>query len=380
MRNNVIKLLNILFKYLTDNTDEKPSQNIIPCLKEVSLFLRKRGINHILQIYPVVKKNNHANLIAFNPKLKGPFVLFQGHIDTVPSANFSKPKINSKTISGRGAVDMKGALAGMINAFISLYKDSSVLKYPPALLITGDEEANSFAGIKNFLKLNAKFPVLLAINGEPSNFEVQTFFRGVLGYVLEKKGEEKHSAYPGKNLLIEEMAPVIQFIIEFLDKSRKIKDKNLGQTIGAITTINSGVKDNQMPEFFRMSFNLRTVKPNMIYKKLFNKIVSSKIHKEEGIKIKSFGFNPTKSNVPQEIKKIIKKSFKDANIKYKESTTTFFTETSLMNMKNIPTIILGPGNPKLSHMDPKKEIIKIRDIKRYSKLLKAIVKSINEKL
>jgi len=39
------------------------------------------------------------------------------------------------------------------------------------LLLTSDEEANNFAGIKHFLKNNKK-KIMFALSGEPTNFKI----------------------------------------------------------------------------------------------------------------------------------------------------------------------------------------------------------------
>ena len=372
-------ILKILFKYNTENTTESINSEIFLCLKEISSFLKRKGINNYLQEYEVKLSNGakikRANLLAYDRKTKGPFILFQGHIDTIPALHHFV-KINSTIVQGRGAVDMKGSLTGMIDAFVSLHKNRGALKYSPALLITGDEEANSFVGIKNFLEQNKDFPILFSICGEPSNFEVHTLLRGVMGYVLEKKGKEGHSAYPAGKLLIEEMIPVLNSVNDFLKESRKIKDKDFGHTIGALTTIISGTKDNQLPGSFRASFNLRTVKSKKAYGKIFKRTIVPKLDKS--IKLKSFGFNPLMVKIPEELKIAIKNSFAEVGINYRESSAIFFTEASLMNNKGIPAFVCGPGNTRLAHVASDKEVIKIKDIEKYSKLLKTTVININK--
>lgn len=378
MLNNIKKILKILFQYPTDNTEEKPSLEILPCLEHIALFLKKEGISCKLQRYQILSEQNrpitHANLLAFNPKLKGPFILFQGHIDTVPFNPPYRFKIKSKILQGRGAVDMKGPLAGMITAFIALYKKANFLKYPPALLITSDEEANSFTGIKTFLANNHP-PILFAINGESTRLRIGTRFLGVLAYELKRKGKGGHSASVYNDHLIEKMIPVVKSINDFLIKSRMISDKNFGKTIGAFTVLNSGNKANQLPENFKASWNLRTVKERKIYDRIFRATVAKNIDKN--IKINSFYYNPLKINVPPRIKKCLKNAFKHTGIDYKESIVNFFTEACLINQKNIPTIVCGPGNPELAHTRAEEEIIKINDISKYSEILQNIVKEIN---
>lgn len=372
-------ITNILFKYATDNSDGKYNRNILLCQRKISKFLNNEKIFNEIQPYSINNQNRkikHANLLAFNPKSTKSYILFQGHIDTVPSSNHFETIISSNLIQGRGAVDMKGPLAGMINTFVSLYKKP--LKYSPLLLITGDEEANSFVGIKNFIKNNKRIvkKVSFAISGEPSNFKVHTSFRGVLGYKLQKEGKEGHSAYPDKVPLIEKMIPVITAINKFLNEARKVKDKKFGKTIGAFTVLNSGIKENQLPKNFEASWNLRTVKSKEVYMQLFRKMIKPVVPSKT--KIKTFSFDPVFANIPAEYLKNVKNSFSKMRIKYKESPARYFTEATLMNNANIPTIVCGPGNPRLAHVEPQKEIITIKEIKKYSNLLQDIVNEFND--
>jgi acetylornithine deacetylase len=369
-------IINILFKFSTENHDGRSNRNILVCLKKVSEFLKREGVYNEIQTYSIESQNNktkHANLVAFNPKTTGPYILFQGHMDTVPTFSDFKTTITSRKVQGRGAVDMKGSLVGIINAFIALYK-----KYPVMLLITGDEEANGFAGIKNFIKNDKKKikNILFAINGEPSNFVIHKNFRGVLGYRLQIKGKEGHSAYSNKESLIEEMVPVINAINKFIKKARNVKDKKLGKTIGAFTVLKSGMKENQLPKDFKASWNLRTVKSKKVYMELFQKTVKPFISSK--IKIETFSFDPVSANIPIEYLKNLKTSFSKSGIKYRESPARFFTEATLMNKIGIPSIVCGPGNPRLAHAEPQREIITIKKIKNYSKLLKNIVYEFNK--
>jgi len=371
------QLIKILFKYPTDNTDETPSPNILPCLQEIVSYLEDKGINCSLQRYKVNSRGRsieHANLLAFNQKLKGPFILLQGHLDTVPFIKPYKFSFQKGYLVGRGGVDMKGSLAGIIDAFVKESEKGTLMKYPPALLITGDEEANNFVGIKKFLT-NQNIQIYFAINGEPTNFEVGLRFFGVLGYELEKIGLGGHSASRDNDYLIEKITPVVHAINEFLKLSRNIFNKNFGKTIGAFTVLNAGMKANQLPEKIKINWNLRTVEVKKHYEKIFQSTISKIIDKN--IKIKCFDYDPIEGKINQTIQAIFKTAFSRSKIKYKEKAVEFFTEASLLNRNNILAITCGPGDPNLAHMQAEKEKIKINDIKKYSRLLQNIINSAN---
>lgn len=368
------ELLEILFKYDTQNTEDAPSVAVVPCMEELAEYLRADGVYVELQKYEVISRSGekitHANLLAYPSGHKGEFILLQGHIDTVPFNGSYKFTIGEKSIIGRGAVDMKGPLAGMIAAFKELARDHS-FQYAPMLLITGDEEANSFAGIKYFLKEN-RLPLVFAITGEPTDLKVATRFRGVSMYSFEMAGRAGHSSSPDEDKLIEMAIPLLNAIKQFLDEARKIESSDFGKTIGALTFFNAGVKDNQLPENLRIAFNLRTVADSARYENLYRTIVEPHIPK--GVKTKHHSFDPVRANIPESYLASIAAAFKKCKIAYDIVQVNAFTEATLMNQQGIPSIDIGPGDMSLAHVRQEDECISIRDIETYRALLAEIVR------
>jgi acetylornithine deacetylase/succinyl-diaminopimelate desuccinylase-like protein len=379
--NKVRDIIKILFKYNTANLDDGYNQGILSCQKKLSKFLKQRGVHNELQLYFPVKSKKRlksANLVAFNPRSKGKFVLFQGHVDTVPDFDKHKIKINSRYIMGRGAVDMKGSLAGMINAFIKSYKKKE--EFSPILLITGDEEAHSFSGIKDFLKKNERLikRIAFGINGEPSGLNVQTRFRGVVAYTIRVQGVAGHSAYPQGKGLIEDMIPVITSIKKFMLRARLIKSKGFGNSVGVFTVLRSGIKENQLPKDFQASFNLRTVKQGKFYSRLFDDIVKPELPPDTAIE--SFSFDPLIADIPEKYLVAVKEAFKKVHMSYKKSSSRFFTEATLLNRAGVPTLVLGPGEPRLAHIDSKLEKIGLKAINNYSGILTNIMHELNSQI
>lgn len=372
------KLLQILFKYRTDNTETNPSLNILPCLKEVSDYLKSKGVFSSIQKYEVVSsfgvRTKHANLLAYNPKNRNAHILFQGHVDTIPFDSSYQYKITKKNLVGRGAVDMKGSIAGMMTAFLNLYENSSKLKYPLALLITADEEANGFAGIRYFLKATP-ISIKVAINGEPTNLSVSKKFKGISIYKIEKHGRAGHSSSDKNDRLIEKSIFALVRIKKFLDESRKIRNKKFGKTVAALTVCNAGIKSNQLPETIKIEFNLRIVDDYTRYEKMFKRLVKKYLDKD--FIVRSTHFNPTESKIDGETLNGIISAFKKTNLTYKESTFNAFSEAVIMTRRGVPVIACGPGNISLAHVKPADEEIPIKSIEIYSELLKNIVQEIN---
>ncbi len=158
----------------------------------------------------------------------GPNLCFAGHTDVVPPGEsnlWSRPpfaaEIHDGVLYGRGAVDMKGAIACFVAAALR-YLDANGGKLPGSisLLITGDEEGPSINGTSKVLDwLKNRGEVLDAcIVGEPSNptaigDEIKIGRRGSLNCALTVHGKQGHAAYPH---LAENPVPKLARIIDRL--------------------------------------------------------------------------------------------------------------------------------------------------------------------
>ncbi|HXV73549.1 MAG TPA: succinyl-diaminopimelate desuccinylase, partial [Sphingomonadales bacterium] len=136
---------------------------------------------------------------------------FAGHVDVVPAgeaAAWSFPpfsgRISGGFLKGRGAADMKGAIAAYIAALSRfLIKTEGAFKGSLSLLITGDEEARAKNGTRRVLEwMRERGETLdLCLVGEPTNpSEVGEMIkigrRGSLNVTLTVEGKQAHVAYP----------------------------------------------------------------------------------------------------------------------------------------------------------------------------------------
>jgi succinyl-diaminopimelate desuccinylase len=139
----------------------------------------------------------------------GPHLAFAGHTDVVPpgeAANWSHPpfagEISDDTLYGRGAVDMKGAIACALAAAID-HPAPRVGKGSISFLITGDEEGIAVNGTVKLLQWAAERGERFdhCILGEPSNVAaigdtIKVGRRGSLNGTLVVTGKQGHVAYP----------------------------------------------------------------------------------------------------------------------------------------------------------------------------------------
>jgi len=139
-----------------------------------------------------------------------PCFLFAGHTDVVPpgaDADWQKPPFGAEAedgmLWGRGAADMKGAIAAMVASVDRFLREAGEPDGSIAFLITGDEEGPAINGTKAVLKALAEegeqFDHCLV--GEPTNPNalgdtIKSGRRGSLNCTLTVTGRQGHVAYP----------------------------------------------------------------------------------------------------------------------------------------------------------------------------------------
>jgi succinyl-diaminopimelate desuccinylase len=139
-----------------------------------------------------------------------PHLVFAGHTDVVPpgdEAKWAHPpfagEIADGTLYGRGAVDMKGAVACAVAAALDHLGARGQPKGSISFLITGDEESIAVNGTVKLLKWAAERGERFdhCILGEPSNASalgdtIKVGRRGSLNGTLVITGKQGHVAYP----------------------------------------------------------------------------------------------------------------------------------------------------------------------------------------
>ncbi|MGI4850511.1 MAG: succinyl-diaminopimelate desuccinylase [Janthinobacterium lividum] len=135
-----------------------------------------------------------------------PHFCFLGHMDVVPVGDSSAwhhdpfaGQIVGQCLQGRGAVDMKGAIA----AFVSAISACDTNKGSISLLITGDEEGPALHGTKRVLEWlqGRQEKIDFCLVGEPTSDQfigdtLKIGRRGSLSGELTVFGTQGHVAYP----------------------------------------------------------------------------------------------------------------------------------------------------------------------------------------
>lgn len=144
------------------------------------------------------------NMVAIRNVGEGPHFGFAGHLDVVPpgdgwDGDAFKARIEAGVLTGRGANDMKSAIAAFAAAVARVEQVRGTLSF----LITGDEEGFAAFGtprIIDWLNERGIRPDMILI-GEPTSVErlgdtVKIGRRGSVNMWIESAGHQGHVAYP----------------------------------------------------------------------------------------------------------------------------------------------------------------------------------------
>ena len=199
-----------------------------------------------------------------------PNFCFAGHTDVVPPGDeggWSRPPFSAEladgALWGRGAADMKGAIAAFAAAagdFLAERPD------PPgsiSLLVTGDEEGPAVNGTRKALAWMAENGEAIdhCLVGEPTCAEilgdtVKIGRRGSLSCALEVEGRQGHVAYP--HLADNPAARLVRMLAAVIDAPLDAGTEHFAPSNLEVTSIDVGnPAGNVIPARARAAFNLR---------------------------------------------------------------------------------------------------------------------------
>jgi succinyl-diaminopimelate desuccinylase len=328
-------------------------------------------------------KNLYARLGKSQPNF-----MFAGHLDVVPPGDIKdwtvmpfKPAIKKKHLIGRGANDMKSAIASWVVAVNNFVINNKKIKGSISLLITGDEEGDAINGTKkvvDYLK-KKKEKIDFCLVGEPTNPNklgemIKIGRRGSITGELTIIGTQGHVAYP------HQANNPSNTIIKILKKIKEVKfdkgTKDFQPTNLEVTKINiDNTADNVIPGSAKTTFNIRfnnkhsssslKNRLNKIFKKIVKKDKSNfKI--EYRVSGEAFLTKPNKTTYM--IQDIIKKITK---IKPKLSTTGGTSDARFIR-KISPCLEFGLVGKTMHKVD---EAVSISDLKKLTKIYSEILKN-----
>jgi succinyl-diaminopimelate desuccinylase len=163
-------------------------------------------------------------------------LLLHGHVDVVPGREEQfEPRISGDRLFGRGAYDMKGALACLLLALADLREQDRVRV---RLGVVPDEESEEDLDRGGDMLVDDGFLGDFVITGEPTDMHVGVAAKGVVAMRLRVDGLAAHGSTPwlGENAILRavDVFRAIQSL-PFASQSSELFDRpsiNLGRILG----------------------------------------------------------------------------------------------------------------------------------------------------
>lgn len=323
-------------------------------------------------------------------------VLFNGHLDVVPSGDDSKwtsppfsAEVRDGRLYGRGTTDMKGAVAAFKHAMLAVRDGGVPLKKGVWLHAVADEKCGGRMGTAWLAENGHLPPADMGIVGECSTYEgVAGIVRACTGIVqlkFESRGKSSHAARPheGNNAVIN-MCRVMIALQDKYERDTTVYDELLPpNTISPATTIKGGVKTNVIPDYCEAEVDIRVV-PNMtpenVRAKLDGIIAGVKAEHPEVDVSYTMGHWDPETLVPadapviKEAERAVERVLGYAPKHMKRSGTT---DARFLNPKGIPSpVAFGPGDVLLGKMHDVDESVGVQDLVNWAKIYAAMIISV----
>ena len=239
-------------------------------IEQLSHWLSEMGFKCDILNFKEDGTDDVLNLWARIGNEEGPALCFAGHTDVVPEGDetrwstdpFAANEIDGKII-GRGATDMKGAIASFVSATKKFLDERENFAGSISFIITGDEEGIAINGTKKLLNWMQENSISFddCIVGEPTNPKrlgemIKIGRRGSVNGVLTVDGQQGHVAYPH---LAKNPIPMLLNILNNLTSDQLDQGNEHFQPSNLeITPVDVGNKaTNVIPQSASARFNIR---------------------------------------------------------------------------------------------------------------------------
>lgn len=308
--------------------------------------------------------DGHVSWYAVRGK---PEVLFNVHLDTVPNGDGwqrdpLKLKLENGRVYGRGACDIKGAAAVLLNIAAQVQDDM-------ALLFTTDEEGAGGCCVDRFIEtgLGGHYRQIVvaeptgcrAILGHRGFLSVKTWFQGVPGHSSESRALQENANHKMARWASETLALAAQ---------KKQSESDPGTCIN-IGLIDGGTKSNVIAgqAFVHWSARLRPGESNQDF---LREVQACDTDGNDTVWEVPFSGEPLPATGQNDRSA---RSFCTTHGLDMGEPVDFWTEAALFSAAGLPVLVLGPGNIEQAHVAD--EWVALEQLDRVDEIYTRLVKN-----
>lgn len=313
--------------------------------------------------YHDVEIDEYGNVIGIFGEGK-PKLMFNGHMDHVPSAGMQDPfkgeivdgsRWNEKGLAlrGRGSCDMKANVAA--GAFAPVFLKEMGKSIQHSYLFTADvrEEIDGYEGISSILARGIRADY--GLSGESTNLNVSVGHRGKVQFDIIIQGRSSHAATPNKGINAVNCAiPILQAIEKY--HQQLPKDPLYGAATITVTRIQSKPEGDVavVPSSCILRIDRRYIPsetPDSCQQELEDLVANVSTEHSISAKVERVNVYPLMQIdkkhpfVTEALSAVEAIVGKTPNV----ITWQFGVNATFMSEAGIPSIGIGPGNEKYAH-------------------------------
>ena len=322
-------------------------------------WLNHRNVEARLQ--PVV--DDRANVIARLPGGDGPSLMLCGHLDTMPAGameNAFSPRIEGEgdnvILHGRGACDMKGAVAAMACTLVAIKKSGVPLRGDLVFAGTVDEESSAL-GAKRLI--DEGIVTTYAVVGEPTSLRLAVAHKGSSFIRVTLYGCGAHGSCPEKGVNAATYAARIAVALEEELRPQLAKRTHplLGTSTVSVGRICGGTKPNIVAETCELDIDRRILPGESDTIEEIRALVDKICGNVDGLRV-AVELLPQSGVVPHgpletdptlPLAKSVAKACRELNLDDRPIGVTYWTDGGVLATAGIETVVLGPGDIALAH-------------------------------
>ena len=278
---------------------------------------------------------------------------FTGHIDTVPlgasawQADAFGASMEGGKLYGRGSSDMKSGVAAFVSAAL---RHADLLKRGPGvtLVITADEECGC-GGAAYLVKQGTLLGNVGAlIIGEPTANYPFVGHKGALWLDVKTRGVTAHGSMPerGDNAIYK-AADAIKKLrgFEFGGAPHPL----MGRATLNVGTVHGGLNINSVPDETVIGVDIRTIpgQDHALIRSQLQRLLGETVEVTPTIDVGAIYSDPAQPW----LKRVFDVSETHLGARPQAKTATYFTDAAVLKdaYRDIPMVVLGPGEPQLAH-------------------------------
>ncbi|HOH69250.1 MAG TPA: M20 family metallopeptidase [Sedimentibacter sp.] len=369
-----VKLTQELIRIPSHKYVENRESNIAKFIYD---YCSKKGLEVEFQEVEGLRRNVIARLKGNGT---GKNLIFNGHIDTVPPYEMTiepfSGEIKDGYVLGRGANDMKGAVACMITAMVNIKNKGVVLGGDIILTAAVGEEEKS-DGTEYVVKSGIKADGALV--GEPANYGYALGHRGLEWLEIRIEGRTAHGGIPELGInAISKAARLIRKIEEdLMPKLKERQNEWMGPSVMNFGLIKGGTQPSSVADSCIIQIDRRYLPEENVesvikeYQDIIDELkqedpdFKAEIIRMDSNLMEEFDHAPLIAQPDSDIARTVYNVLKDFNKKEPniEKRRGWTDAGVLSTYGKIPTVVTGPGDLKYSHARDEK--IPVQDLVNY---------------